>query len=93
MEDKITTQKIRKYFEITEKALKEVKKNIIPGKEGYAKEIIDMVENYISDAEHFRKKEDFVDCFAALNYAHGWLDAGVRLDVFDVKDDRLFTVK
>jgi len=28
-----------------------------------------------------------------LNYGHGWLDCGVRLDVFDVTDDKLFTVK
>ena len=52
-----------------------------------------MVGNYISDAKYFEKQEDFVNCFAALNYAHGWLDSGVRLNVFDVKDDKLFTIK
>jgi hypothetical protein len=93
MEDRIDKVKIEKYFHITETALKEVKKNIIKGKEKYAKEIIEMVENYISDAKHFEKKGDFVNCFAALNYAHGWIDSGVRLDIFDVHDDKLFTVK
>jgi len=93
MEDKITKQKIEKYFNLTETALKEVKKNVIKGKEKYAKEIIEMVSNYLSDAKHFETKGDLVNCFAALNYAHGWLDAGVRLDIFDVTDDRLFTVK
>lgn len=93
MLDKITKQKIEKYFDITERALKEAKKNVIKGKEKYAKEIIDMVENYISDARHFQEKGDFVNCFAALNYAHGWIDSGVRLDIFDVHDDKLFTVK
>ncbi len=93
MENKITLEKIERYFKITESALKEVKKNIIKGKEPQAKEIIEMVENYISDAKHFKNKEDYVNCFAALNYAHGWLDSGVRLDIFDVKDDKLFTVK
>jgi len=93
MEDKIDKVKIEKYFHITETALKEVKKNIIKGKEKYAKEIIEMVENYISDAKHFEKKGDFVNCFAALNYTHGWIDSGVRLDIFDVHDDKLFTVK
>ena len=91
--NKITSEKLEKYFEITSKALKEAKKSIIKGKEKYAKEIIAMVENYLSDAKHFQLKKDFVNCFGALNYAHGWLDAGVRLDVFDVKDDKLFTVK
>lgn len=89
----ISKEKLSKYFEITETALKQVKKNIIKGKENYAKEIIDMVSNYLSDAKHFQSKSDFVNAFAALNYAHGWLDSGVRLDVFNVKDDKLFTIK
>ncbi len=93
MKDKISKEKIKKYFELTSEALEIVKKNIVKGNEKYAREIIDMVSNYLSDAKHFEKKEDFVNCFAALNYAHGWLDAGVRLDVFDVKDDKLFTIK
>ena len=93
MENKITGEKLKKYFKLTYDALKQVKENVIKGKENYAKEIIDMVSNYLSDAEHFEKKQDFVNAFAALNYAHGWLDAGVRLDIFDVKDDKLFTIK
>jgi len=93
MENKISQEKLDKYFKITEKALKEVEKNIIEGKENYAKEIIDMVKNYISDAKHFEQKRKIVDSFAALNYAHGWIDAGVRLDIFNVKDNKLFTIK
>lgn len=93
MIDKIIPEKLKKYFNLTSKALKEVKKNIIKGKESYAKEIIEMVENYLSDAKHFEKNKDFVNAFAALNYAHGWLDSGVRLDIFNVTDDKLFTVK
>ncbi|MCL5018511.1 MAG: DUF357 domain-containing protein [Candidatus Pacearchaeota archaeon] len=93
MKAEITKEKLGKYFALTSEALKEVKKNIIKGKEKYAKEIIDMVSNYLSDAKHFEKKGDFVNAFAALNYAHGWLDSGVRLDVFDVKNDKLFTIK
>lgn len=93
MEDKITQEKLDKYFKITQEALNQVKKNIIKGKESYAKEIIEMAENYISDSKHFEKKQDFVNAFAALNYAHGWIDSGVRLDIFNVKDNRLFTIK
>ena len=93
MKNKITQEKLKKYFNLTSNALKEVKINIIKGKEKYAKEIISMVENYLSDAEHFEKKQDFVNAFAALNYAHGWLDSGVRLGIFNVKDDKLFTIK
>jgi hypothetical protein len=93
MEDVITKEKIKKYKDLTKKALEIAKKSIIKRKENYAKEITEMVSNYLSDAEYFEKKKDFVNAFAALNYAHGWLDAGVRLDVFNVKDNKLFTVK
>jgi len=92
MDNEISEEKLKKYFTLTETALGEVKKHIISGKESEAKEIIDMVSNYVSDAHHFEDKGDFVNAFAALNYAHGWLDSGVRLKVFDVNDDRLFTV-
>ncbi len=93
METAITKAKLEKYFKLTNSALEQVKKSIIKGREKYAKEIIEMVSNYLSDAKHFEGKGDYVNAFAALNYAHGWLDSGVRLDVFDVKDDKLFTVK
>ena len=45
MQDKITKQKLEKYFNITEKALKKARKKIIKGKEKEAKEIINMAEN------------------------------------------------
>ena len=92
MENKISPEKLKKYFNLTETALMEVKKNIIRGRESESKEIIDMVENYVSDAHHFENKGDWINAFAALNYAHGWIDSGVRLKIFDVHDDKLFTV-
>ncbi len=93
MKERITKEKIDKYHRLTSSALELTKKSIIKGKEKHAKEIIDMVSNYLSDSEHFEKQGDSVNAFAALNYAHGWLDAGVRLDVFDVKNNKLFTIK
>ena len=92
MDNEINEEKLKKYFVLTETALAEVKKNIISGREADAKEIVDMVSNYVSDAHHFEDKGDWVCAFAALNYAHGWLDSGVRLKVFDVTDSNLFTV-
>lgn len=89
----ITKQKLDKYFKITSTALEKVKKAIIKGKEKQAKEIIEMASNYLSDAKHFESKGDFVNAFGALNYAHGWIDSGVRLDIFNVKDNKLFTIK
>jgi uncharacterized protein len=93
MKDKIDEEKIEKYFKLTSKALKIIKKNIIKGKEEHAKEIIEMASNYLADSKYFQKKEDFVNAFAAINYAHGWIDSGVRLDVFKVKNSKLFTIK
>ena len=57
-----------------------------------AKDFLDMASRYFSDANHFYSKKDYVNAFAALNYAHGWLDAGARIKLFKVNDSRLFTV-
>lgn len=93
MQDRVTKEKIQRYRTITSKAVEIAKSSVVKGKEKEAKEIIEMVSNYLSDSEYFEKNKDLVNAFAALNYAHGWLDAGVRLDVFDVKDDSLFMIK
>ena len=92
-EDKITKEKLVRYFEVSETAFNMIKKKIMKEREEDAKEIIEMAGNYISDAHHFEEKGDYVNAFAALNYAHGWIDSGVRLGVFDVKDRDLFTVR
>jgi hypothetical protein len=57
-----------------------------------AKDFFDMASRYYNDAAHFKKHKDYVLAFAALNYAHGWLDAGARIGLFDVHDSTLFTV-
>ena len=93
MQDRITKEKIRNYKELTVNALNMAKKSIIKGKESEAKEITEMVSNYLSDSGYFEKTGDFINAFAAINYAHGWLDSGVRLGIFDVLDDKLFTIK
>ena len=93
MQDKITKEKIEKYRVLTTKALKTVKGSVIKGREKDAQEIINIVSDYLSDSTYFENKDDLINSFAALSYAHGWLDSGVRLGVFDVKDDSLFTIK
>ena len=93
MKNEITYEKLAKYFDITTRALAGIKENVAKRKEKQAKEIIAMASNYLSDAHFFEKKKDFVNAFASLNYAHGWIDAGVRLGVFNVHDDQLFTIK
>ena len=93
--DKITNEKLDKYFSITDRALKKVK-IVKTGKvdfEKAAKDFLDMAQRYFDDAKHFRDKNDYVNAFACINYAHGWLDAGARIGLFDVDhDSELFTV-
>jgi hypothetical protein len=93
MKNIITNEKMKRYFSLTNEALKIVKKAIIKGKEAEAKEIIEMASNYLNDSKYFEKEKDLVNAFAAINYAHGWIDSGVRLDVFNVRDNKLFTIK
>ncbi|MDP2925178.1 MAG: DUF357 domain-containing protein [Nanoarchaeota archaeon] len=90
--DKITLKKIEKYSSLTTKALDIAKKNISKNRDIESHEIIQMVEAYLSDSRYFRRKRDFVNSFGCLNYAHGWLDCGARLRIFEVSDNRLFTV-
>jgi hypothetical protein len=91
----LTPQKVKKYLEITKKALKKIK--ITAPERSYARKIaldfLNMAKSYYDDAEHFYKNESFVNAFACVNYAHGWLDAGARLGLFDVGgDEQLFTL-
>ncbi len=89
----ITKEKLDKYFKVSEEALAAAKRSnnrLEMAKE--REDFIGMVECYISDAKHFELKGDFINAFAALNYAHGWLDAGARIGLFDVHDSKLFTV-
>ena len=90
----ITKEKLQKYFQITKQAYKLAKAsgNRLPALEEQRKDFLDMIGRYIKDAEHFEKKGETVTAFAALNYAHGWVDAGARLGLFDVHDSKLFTV-
>jgi hypothetical protein len=91
----ITDEKLSKYFDVTSRAIAKVKINSeqkIDWKQK-AEDFLDMAKRYFSDAKHFQEKGDIVTAFAALNYAHGWLDAGARLGLFDVDgDSELFTV-
>ena len=93
MKNKITEKRLRKYFKITSQAIKKVKNSPMDKKRiDAARDFLDMAERYYKDAKYYHEKEDWVTSFAALNYAHGWLDAGARIRLFKVNDSRLFTV-
>lgn len=92
MESAITPERLAKYFSVTGRALEKASAAIVKKQEMQAREVLGMAQRYYDDAKHFNGKGDLVTAFAALNYAHGWLDAGARLGLFDVHDNELFVV-
>jgi hypothetical protein len=92
----LTDAKIEKYLDITARALAKVK--VAPPKPSHlhdiAEDFLGMATSYHKDAKHFAAAGDYVNAFACVNYAHGWLDAGARLGLWDVGgDDVLFTLQ
>ncbi len=80
---------------LTERALAKIK--LAPPKRSHmrkiAEDFLTMARSYYEDAKHFRDKGELGKALANINYAHGWLDAGARVGLFDVgEDDQLFTL-
>ncbi len=95
MNDTITEAKIDRYLDITKRALDKLK--VVTPERSFSKRLADdflnMATSYYNDAKHFREEGDFVTAFAAVNYAHGWIDCGARIGLWDVgQDDQLFTL-
>jgi hypothetical protein len=93
--DRISKKKIEDYLSKTESALGKLKM-VAPERSHsrkIAEDFLTMAKSYFSDAKHFFEKGEYVDAFACVNYAHGWLDCGARMGLFDVgSDDVLFTL-
>lgn len=88
-------EKLDKDLDLTRRALAKVE--ITAPTRSYSRRIAEdflgMAKAYFEDALHFRDEGNPVNAFACVNYAHGWLDAGSRLGVFDTGgDDTLFTL-
>ncbi|MGQ0798436.1 MAG: DUF357 domain-containing protein [Methanobacteriota archaeon] len=86
---------VAKDIALTEQAL--AKLSIASPSKSHLRKIADdflaMARAYCDDAKHFRDRGELGSALANINYAHGWLDAGARLGLFDVgEDDRLFTL-
>jgi len=54
---------------------------------GGSEDFLAMARSYLADAEHFSAAGDRDRALAAVSYAHGWLDAGVRLGLLDGQGD------
>ena len=91
----ISNEKIDKYLGITKAALDKLK--IAAPDRSFGKKMADdflnMATSYYNDAVHFREAGDLINAFASVNYAHGWIDCGARIGLFDAfGDDKLFTL-
>jgi len=91
----VSKERVEDYISKTKKALDKIE--IVQPERSHlfdvAQDFLEMAESYYKDAKHFNKNGDLDTAFACINYAHGWLDAGARLGLFDTGgDDRLFTL-
>ena len=91
----LTEEHVERYIAITAEALSKLK--IAAPERSFnrrlAEDFLKMAKAYFEDSKDFSEKGDLVNAFACVNYAHGWLDSGARLGLFDVgSDERLFTL-
>lgn len=84
----------KKYIKLTEKALSviKIKKGLDKESVEKAKDVLDLAGMYFNDARYFHGKGNLVNAFAAINYSHAFLDAGVRMGLFEASDSSLFMV-
>jgi hypothetical protein len=91
----ISEDHLIRYLEITKRALETIRIAVPARSFGrkLAEDFLLMAKSYYEDALNFRNQGDLVNSFACVNYAHGWLDCGARLGLFDVgENDQLFTL-
>jgi hypothetical protein len=91
----LTEAKVERYIGLTSDALSRIR--IAAPERSFNRRLADdflkMARAYFDDSKDFARKGDLVNAFACVNYAHGWLDSGARIGLFDVGgDDRLFTL-
>ncbi len=91
----VSKERVEEYISKTEEALD--KMDIAQPERSHlfniAEDFLEMAESYYEDACHFYEKGELDTAFACINYAHGWIDAGARLGLFDTGgDDQLFTL-
>jgi len=87
--NELSKERVQKYLKITEKGLNML--TISCAEKSHLKKVAEdfltMAQSYYKDAIFFFEKGELANAFACVNYAHGWLDAGVRLGLFDGGED------
>ena len=91
----VITERVEKYIDITRRAREKATSLCSEGSDDAEKLAImmRMADDYASDAAHFLSIGDHVRAFGAINYAHAWIDAGVKIGLLNGHgDDVLFTL-
>jgi hypothetical protein len=90
----VTQEKVEKYLNLTAEArIKATPITTNSEDERKLQSMLRMCDDYQNDARHFMETGDLVRAFGAINYAHAWIDAAVRIGLMDGhNDDRLFTL-
>lgn len=91
----LTVERVESYLDITRRARDKATPLVAPSSEegAHLAVMLRMADDYASDAKHFLDIGDLVRAFGAINYAHAWIDAGVKIGWLDGHgDDVLFTL-
>lgn len=93
-EHAVLPEKVKRYENMLHKALNAFE--ISPQENSHLKRVADdfsdMAGSYYDDGMYFMGEGDFVNALVCFSYGHAWLDAGVKLGVFRVSDENLFTI-
>jgi FAD synthetase len=70
-------ERTERYLSITRKSLEELKTVHLPVQISSQNltHLVDMVRNYVNDAQHYREQDKHVTSLACVAYAEGLLDA------------------
>jgi len=90
----VLEEKIKRYEDMLHKALGAFE--ISPQENSHLRKVADdfslMAGSYYDDGMHFMEEGDMVNALVCFSYGHAWLDAGVKLGIFKVSDENLFTI-
>ncbi len=90
----VLEEKVKRYGDLLHKALKAFE--IASQENSHLRKVADdfsnMASSYYDDGRHFMEEGDMVNALVCFSYGHAWLDAGVKLGVFKVSDENLFTI-
>ena len=90
----VLDEKVNRYETLLRRALSSFE--VAPQDKSHLRKVAEdfstMAKAYYDDGRFFLEHDDKVNALACFSYGHAWLDAGVKLGVFKVNDENLFTI-